>query len=148
MPAQVVSAVTDHIQLEARVGGYEAAAEMAERLDSVYDDVAALIGARRDEVAIMENATVAWDQAFYALDFKPGDRILTAQAEYAANYVAFLQRARRDASTLTKPDPVLLRIIDPLDAQLCERFHLSPYPESARRKFGHRPNEEAQRALR
>ena len=96
MPASVVAAVTDHIQLEARLGGYEAAAEMATDTDGVYDEIAALIGAERDEIALLDNATAAWDQAFYALEFKPGDRILTAQAEYAANYVAFLQRAHRD----------------------------------------------------
>lgn len=38
MPAQVVSAVTEHIELEYRTGGYEAAGEMAGPLESVYDD--------------------------------------------------------------------------------------------------------------
>ena len=78
MPASVVAAVTDHIQLEARLGGYEAAAEMATDTDGVYDEIVALIGAERDEIALLDNATAAWDQAFYALEFKPGDRILTA----------------------------------------------------------------------
>jgi len=96
MPTSVARAVTEFIELESRIGGYEAAARESERLDAVYDHVAQLIGAGRHEIAIMENATVAWDHAFYALELKPGDRILTAEAEYAANYVAFLQRARRD----------------------------------------------------
>ena len=48
----------------------------------------------------MENATVAWSHAFYALPLKPKSRILTCEAEYAANYVAFLQRAKRDNLTI------------------------------------------------
>ena len=96
MPQPVIDAVQEHIELEARVGGYEAHAARAGALDGVYDAVAALIGARREEIALVENATVAWQHAFYALPLRPGDRILTCEAEYAANYVALLQRARRD----------------------------------------------------
>lgn len=96
MPQVVVDAMVEHLQLEARIGGYEAAAQQAGPLDAVYDSVARLIGAKRQEIALVENATIAWCQAFYALDLKPGDRILTCQAEYAANYVAYLQRQKRD----------------------------------------------------
>ena len=96
MPEPVLRATVEHLELEARVGGYEAAAARADALDGVYDSVARLVGAHRDEIALVENASVAWAQAFYALPLAPGRRILTARAEYAANYVAFLQRARRD----------------------------------------------------
>jgi cysteine desulfurase / selenocysteine lyase len=97
MAQPVLAAMTGYLQREAEIGGYEAADESAARLDGVYDSIAGLIGAGRDEIALMENATAAWQMAFYALagDLRPGDRILTARAEYAANYVAFLQAARR-----------------------------------------------------
>ena len=42
----------------------------------------------------MENATVGWNLAFHGLALAPGDRILTAEAEYASNYIAFLKAAR------------------------------------------------------
>lgn len=96
MPQVVVEAITEHIQLEARIGGYEAAAQQSEMLDGVYADVAQLLGANPQEIALMENATAAWCQVFYGLKLKAGDRVLTCQAEYAANYVAYLHRAERD----------------------------------------------------
>ncbi len=96
MPQGVVDAVVAYTRLEARLGGYEAQARQAAELDGVYDLVAALIGAKPREIALVENATAAWCQAFYALPLRAGQRVLTCEAEYAANYVAFLQRAKRD----------------------------------------------------
>ncbi len=100
MPQRVVAAITRYLEKEMRIGGYEATIEESAPLEAVYDDIATLIGAQAGEIAIVGNATLAWDQAFYGLDLKPGDRILTAQAEYAANYLAFLQRARRDGLSI------------------------------------------------
>jgi selenocysteine lyase/cysteine desulfurase len=95
MSRQTLEAVTSHLELEARIGGYEAAAAAAEKVEHTYDALAQLVGADRDEIAVVENATRAWDMAFYALPFQEGDRILTAHAEYASNAIAFLQVARR-----------------------------------------------------
>jgi len=95
-PIPVQNAITNHLALEASMGGYEAADAQSVGLDGVYSEVAALVGAHSDEIALVENATVGWCHAFYALDLKAGDRVLTCRAEYAANYVAFLQRAKRD----------------------------------------------------
>jgi cysteine desulfurase / selenocysteine lyase len=100
MPQPVLEAVAEHMRAEALTGGYEAASAAHGAVEHVYDAVATLLGCHRDEVAIVENATRAWDMAFYSLPLQPGDRILTAQAEYASNYLAFLQVARRTGAVV------------------------------------------------
>lgn len=86
-----------HLRREAEIGGYEAAAEAAERFAAVRESVAQLIGGSVQEVGLVENATVAWQQVFPGLTsgVGPGDRLLTARAEYGANTVAYHQLARR-----------------------------------------------------
>ncbi|RZN12207.1 aminotransferase [Bradyrhizobium genosp. SA-3] len=100
MPTPVATAMKRHIDLESEIGGYAAADRESARLDAVYGSVARLLNAAPDEIALMENATVAWQMAFYSLPFAQGDRILTAEAEYAANYVAFLQVAKRTGAII------------------------------------------------
>jgi cysteine desulfurase/selenocysteine lyase len=95
MPTPVLDSVVDHLRLEASLGGYEAAEQSQERIEHFYEAVSRLLGCRTDEIAFVENATRAWDMAFYAIPFKPGDRILTTMAEYASNYIAFLQVSDR-----------------------------------------------------
>ena len=99
-PSPVVDAVVDHLRREAEIGGYEAAAERRDRLEQTYDALATLIGATRHEIAVVENATRAWDMAFYAFRFDPGDRILTSRAEYASNWIALRQVAERTGASI------------------------------------------------
>jgi selenocysteine lyase/cysteine desulfurase len=99
-PQPVLDTVLDHLRLEASIGAYEAAEREEPALECVYDSVAALLGASRDEIAVVENSTRAWDMAFYGLRFAPGDRILTSAAEYASNYISFLQVARRTGAVI------------------------------------------------
>jgi len=104
-PRPVMEALHGHLDLEARIGGYEAAAEAAPALERGYDAIAQLLGCSRDEIAFTESATRAWDMAFYALPFEAGDRILVGRSEYASNVIALLQVAKRSgAQIIVVPD--------------------------------------------
>jgi selenocysteine lyase/cysteine desulfurase len=90
-PQPVLDAVIEHLRLEADIGSYEAALRESERLEGVYDSLATLIGARRDELALTDSSTRGWLAAVHALPISPGDRVITTRAEYAANAITLLQ---------------------------------------------------------
>src|SRR5215212_3304414 len=71
MPQLVLDAVTGHLRREAEIGGYEAEDRAQAQIEHTYDAAATLIGAARDEIALIENATRAWDMAFYSVPLKP-----------------------------------------------------------------------------
>ena len=93
-PKVVTDAVLEYTAREARIGGYEAAEAAAAEIRSTAAALATLLGARADQIALIENATRAWDMAFYGLPLGRGDRILTCRSEYASNYLAYLQVSR------------------------------------------------------
>ena len=95
MPEVVINALTDHIRLESEIGGYEAAEKKREQTERLYDAAASMLNCSPQEIAFIENATRAWDMAFYSLPFRAGDRILTGAAEYASNFISYLQVARK-----------------------------------------------------
>ena len=102
---RTLDATLDHLKLEAEIGGYEAADQARDVLDGFYPSIARLIGAEPGEIGFIENATRAWDLAFYSLDFKPGDRILTCRSEYSSNYISYLQVAKKTgAEIVVVPD--------------------------------------------
>lgn len=96
LPAQsVLTQIKDYLDLEAQLGGYEAAELKQNELQAFYTQASALINCQPTEIAFVENATRAWDMAFYSLSFKPGDRVITAISEYGSNYLALLQQQKR-----------------------------------------------------
>ena len=90
-----VKAMTGYLRREAEIGGYEAAAEARDSIAAAYDAITELVGGRSEEVALFDNATHAWNAAFYSVPLRPGDRILTGRAEYGSNVLAYWQAAQR-----------------------------------------------------
>ena len=99
-PTPVQDAVFQHLLREAERGGYEAELEAQPAIEHTYDSLATLLNCGREEIAVTENATRAWDMLFYSLPLRPGDRILTAQCEYGSNYIAMLQRAKQTGASV------------------------------------------------
>ena len=101
-PQPVIDALHGHLRLEEEIGGYEAADAASTQRSGTYRAIAKLLNCHPDEIAVVENATRAWDMAFYglALGFKQGDRILTSRAAYCSNYIAYLQAVRRTGAVI------------------------------------------------
>ncbi len=95
MPVPVFNAIASYHQDEVEWGGYEVAGKMRSELEAAYDSVAKLINAQREEIALLENATAAWAAIFHAIPLKAGDEILTCEAEYASNYISYLQAQKK-----------------------------------------------------
>lgn len=126
IPRPVYQAMIEHLDLEQRIGAYEAEDAASETLDDFYDSIAQMLSCERDEIAYVENATRAWDMAFYSLPLESGDQILTHSSEYASNYLAYLQQAeRRDLKVDVVPSDHYGQIdIDALESMINERTRL------------------------
>jgi cysteine desulfurase/selenocysteine lyase len=94
-PVPVADALYRYLREEEEQGGYEVMARRAAELDNFYAAGARLLNCSAEEIAYTDSATRAWNAAFYAFDFSPGDRILAGCAEYGSNLVALLHRAKR-----------------------------------------------------
>jgi len=113
MPQVVLQALTGHLEREAAIGGYEAADEAEPRVQETYELLGRLVGAAARNLAIVENATVAFSQAVSAFDFRPGDRIVTTRADYPSNQLTYLSLARRAGVETVRADDLPEGGVDP-----------------------------------
>jgi selenocysteine lyase/cysteine desulfurase len=105
MPEPVIRAIQDHITLESRIGGYEAADARQDAVQGAYRAVAELVGTQPQNIAFTENATASFIQALSSIPFEPDDVILTTRNDYASNQIQFLSlQARIGVQVLRAPD--------------------------------------------
>ena len=105
MPRPVLEAVRDHLALEARIGGYEAADARATQIEDARSAVAELIGAPAPNVAFSEHATAAFSAALSSVPFRSGDALVTTRNDYVSNQLTYLSLARRfGLEVLRAPD--------------------------------------------
>ena len=113
MPAPVLKAIRDHLDLEAEIGGYEAEDAVADRVAEAHELLGRVIGAGAESIAIVENATVAVSQALSAFDFHPGDVLVTTRHDYTSNQLMYLSLARRLGIEVLRADDLPEGGVDP-----------------------------------
>ena len=95
MPSPVFNAIQEHLALERDIGGYEAAELRTSWIESAYQEVAALLKTKAQQIAFVENATVAYSQALSCIPFSPGQTLLTTNNDYVSNQLMFLALRKR-----------------------------------------------------
>ena len=95
MPDVVTRSIQDHIALESRIGGYEAAAHRTTAIARFYDSAGRLLNCKPDNIAFTGSATDSFIRALSSIPFQPGDTILTDNDDYISNQIQFLSMVKR-----------------------------------------------------
>jgi len=95
MAAPVLEAITEYLELEAELGGYEAADAREEAIHDFYAATAQLLGCKARNIAFASNATDAFARALSSIPFASGDLILTTRDDYISNQIAFFSLRKR-----------------------------------------------------
>ena len=95
MATPVLEAITEYLELEAELGGYEAADAREEAIHDFYAATAQLLGCEARNIAFASNATDAFARALSSIPFASGDLILTTRDDYISNQIAFFSLRKR-----------------------------------------------------
>ncbi len=94
-PTPVLQVMQQYLELEANIGGYEAADLMAAEINGFYSALAQMLQAKPENIAFSASATDAYARALSAIPWKAGDTILTTDNDYVSNQIAFLALQKR-----------------------------------------------------
>lgn len=95
MPIPVFNAIRTHLELELRIGGYEAARRRAEMVDQFYEQLAKLLRCQAAEVGFVSSSTDGFAKAMTSIPWSTNDVIITTEEDYVSNQLAFLELVRR-----------------------------------------------------
>ena len=94
-PRVVTQSVIDHLRLEERIGGYEAADETAEARIQGRQDISSLLGTNPENLALVESSTVGLHRVLTSVPLRARDRVLVTNAEYASTVLPLIQLSSR-----------------------------------------------------
>jgi len=100
--SSVVGRITDHLHLEASIGGYAAATDPDTRAKTaaVYKSTASLINSEcPTAIALHDSSTTSFNNAIYSVPMTKNSVIISASsAEYASNAISILNHSRNSGS--------------------------------------------------
>ena len=88
---ETVDIITEYLQMEATLGGYEVKEKYQTEVDNFYVEAARLINAAPDEIAIVGSASEGITNALFSIPWEAGDIILTSEVEYGNCYLNYLK---------------------------------------------------------
>lgn len=94
-PQVVVKTMTDYLEQEAYLGGYELAQKKSQAVEQFYTSMASLLNCSAKNIAFTTNATDSYNKALSSILFQKGDVILTTEDDYVSNQIAFLALKKR-----------------------------------------------------
>ena len=86
-----IDIITEYLQLEATLGGYEVKNKYENIINEFYTEAARLINAGDDEIAIVSNASDGVNKILHSIQWEAGDVILTTEVEYGNCYLNYLK---------------------------------------------------------
>ena len=95
MPSPVLNKMIEHLELEAKTGGYEAAEFKHHEIHEFYQQAGKLVNCSPGNIAYTNSATDSYSRALSSIPFKKGDILLTTNDDYISNQIAFLSFKKR-----------------------------------------------------
>jgi selenocysteine lyase/cysteine desulfurase len=124
MPDVVTQSIQEHIAMESRIGGYEAAAQKSEDIAQFYVQAARLLHCKPSNIAFTASATDSFTRALSSIPFQEGDVILTDNDNFISNQIQFLSCQKRFGIRLERVLNIDEGGIDIVDlAEKVERLH-------------------------
>lgn len=116
----VVQAVVDHLRLEEQHGGYEAAHQVADRIEAIYTDAGRLVGAGPGEIALFDSASTGLRAIVDALRLSTGQRLLVSRSTYVSHALHLMSLGREhDVELVVVPNSPSGAIdLEALDSEL------------------------------
>ncbi len=89
----VIKAQIEYLNLEQRIGGYNAAIKEKDKIETFYTLSAQLLNSDPSEIAFVESASHAWNLVIFGLPLSQNDTLITLDTEFGTNLIVLQQFA-------------------------------------------------------